>query len=786
MVIFHVEGTNRVTRRYIQYHVCVMCSLHLPPNRLSNKPVVSKQGGGGGGEMASPSPPISFGETWAFELPGRCNVYLSESRPLPRLRRDFGGSCTAAEAAEGRLIRFATENHSVVVVKDQISGEYSLSSSRLPSTTNGKSKKREERTKRTPKQRIKQKETTGCFCLAHSHLVSSGSGCDDSISLEAYALMSSPAASHSDNNTLATGNHSGLDDLKSVGNNTLSGGSSKCNPNKDAAYSLLVKCRQHTRERRGESNQAKPPRASGKSYREAISLQHRPLCVHACETTITTPSGDERGVAIFASSVKDGKLHLYLANADSVQARVHRDSATSSGIPCFQEVDLGLGINMDQGPDCSFRTASPITSLEACRSPNNTTTYVAISCYDGTIRVVALLFSKNPNEAEVINVEIRSNSTFLVDGPAVTLRFGCKDDDSLILVAGSLYGYACLFYQARSRKGEEQEFGGPLMIVDDLYDPQNNSEDSITSAHVARGSDGRLIIIVGTHRGRVLIFQQLQVVDKATQLLDKAARELAELQNQREQDRGEKSELECVVIEKKSRVNELNETFSRLRTKLDLMQATPPTLAADEREDAPVRDRHESQLHGEEILMNGCSGESESVINRRDSEPGTEPFPSEDPQTQLGSPTVQIDEIETERAQNQNLEENEPDDEPKGLEPESGAPHATDQRAVLHAELDDVTQELNEITENLSQCTAAISELDVQAVEREKGIQRLDSFPSRLKEVYDLERGTHRYEILREAEVPYPVQGITSSVTENGSLELFVTTTLTLHVFRER
>ncbi|EJK62840.1 hypothetical protein THAOC_16533 [Thalassiosira oceanica] len=686
---------------------------------------------------SSQSPPMSFGETCAVELPSRCNVYLSESRPLPRLRDVGGGSCTATE---GRLLRFATENHSVSLVKDQ------LSTSRLPSTTTDKSKKREVRTKTTPKQRFKQ-----CSCLAHSHLVRRGSGCDDFTSVEVYALMGSPAEvidAHSDNNTLTTGNHSA--------------GSSKCTPNMHATYSLLVKCRQYNQERKGQqSNQAKPSRASGKSYREAISLQYRPLCVHACETAISTTSGDESAVAIFVSSVKDGKLHLYLANADSVQCRVRQDSTIPSDIPCFQEVDLGLGNTNDKGSNCSFWSASPITSLEACHSPNNTT-YVAISCYDGTIRIVALFLSEDANEAKVVNVEIRSNSTFIVDGPALTLRFGCKDDGSLIVVAGSLYGYACLFYQVRSRKGEEQEFDGPLLIVDDLYDPQNNSEDSITSAHVARGSDGRLVIIVGTHRGRVLIFRQLQIVDKATQLLEKAAMELAELQNQSEHYRGVKSELECDIDAKKSRTSELNEICSRLRTKLDLMQVIPPTLAADEGDDAP------SQMEIDE--------------------PVTEPVPSEDPQTGLGSPNMQTDEIETELVPIQNLEENEPDDEPKGLElldSEPGAPHETDQ-AVLHAELDDVTEEMDWINEKLSECAAAIAELDDQAVEREKRIQRLESFPSRLREVYDLERSAHRYEILQEAQVPYPVQGITSSVTENGNMELFVTTTLTLHMFLAR
>ena len=722
------------------------------------------------GSCDSSQSPMSFGETFAVELPSRCNVYLSESQPLSRLRNVGGSSCVAAE---GGLLRFATEHHSVSLLKDQSSDEYTISTSRLPSPTNDKNRKREGRSKRTPKQRIKQKETTGCSCLAHSHLVRRGSGCVDFTSLEAYALMSSPVeaadARDSDNNTLATGNHSG--------------DSSKCTPNKDATYSLLVKCKQYKQEGQ-QSNQAKSPRASGRSYREAISIQYRPLCVHACETSISTSSGNESAVAIFASSVKDCKLHLYLAMTDSMQSRVSKDSAASSDVPCFQEVDLGLGSTKDKGPNCSLRTPSPITSLEACYSQNNTT-YVAISCYDGTIRVVALLFYKDPDEddAEAVNVEIRSSSTFLVDGPALTLRFGCKDD-SLILVAGSLYGYACLFYQAqtRSRKGEQQEFDGPLMIVDDLYDPQNDAEDSIASAHVARRSDGRLVIIVGTHRGRVLIFQQLQVIDRATQLLEQAARELAELQNQSEQVRGEKSELQCDIDAKKSRVNELNEVCSQLRTKLDLMQATPPTLAAGECDDVQVRDGLESQPNCEEIQTDDCSVESEPSVR----EPGAEPFSSEEPQTELGSPNIQADEIETDETERA---DDDPDDEPKGLElleAESGAPHATDQTEAMQAELDDATQEMNGINEKLSECTAAIAELDEDTVEREKRIQSLKSFPSRLREVCDPERRAHRYEILREARVPYPVQGITSSITENGSMELFVTTTLTLHVFRER
>ncbi len=89
----------------------------------------------------------------------------------------------------------------------------------------------------------------------------------------------------------------------------------------------------------------------------------------------------------------------------------------------------------------------------------------------------------------------------------------------MFLVAGSLCGFACAFYESFSSSGggaegdgRSRRFEGPFLVVDGLYDARGEGyEDCVTSVHACRGAGDRAAIAVGTQGGRVLMFQQLRL-----------------------------------------------------------------------------------------------------------------------------------------------------------------------------------------------------------------------------------------------------------------------------------
>ena len=245
-----------------------------------------------------------------------------------------------------------------------------------------------------------------------------------------------------------------------------------------------------------------------------------------------------------------------------------------------------------------FVFPTPIMALDACistKASNSTQCLtnenrLAVACYDGTIRIFTYqLKFENPDsdgdtdeedefvnqddddddydddddeEEEMTSDEIMSAdlttslkicnlrySTFIVDGPVVTLHFGksmfpdfhapttgeeCDPmplalTPHVFLVAGSLCGFACLFYEVpaaappRTKNNGSMDdngpllqsdddgspyFHGPLAIVDGLYDAQGEGyEDCVTSVHACHQDEKQSMIAVGTQGGRVLLFR---------------------------------------------------------------------------------------------------------------------------------------------------------------------------------------------------------------------------------------------------------------------------------------
>lgn len=192
-------------------------------------------------------------------------------------------------------------------------------------------------------------------------------------------------------------------------------------------------------------------------------------------------------------------------------------------------------------------TSSPASSS----SPTSATTNVnrlAIACYDGVVRILTYTI-QSTSDANIIRIARLHYSTFIVDGPVATLHFGnmtkqyssgqssssicdvpneegedlllcCNNsNDNLFLLAGSLCGLAFLFYEVppppnASIEGEKTQsvsypsFEGPVIIVDGLYDADNEGfEDCVTCVHAMTYHDA-MILAVGTQGCRLLLFQQ--------------------------------------------------------------------------------------------------------------------------------------------------------------------------------------------------------------------------------------------------------------------------------------
>ncbi|KAL3773286.1 hypothetical protein ACHAWO_003768 [Cyclotella atomus] len=462
-------------------------------------------------------------------------IYCTE---LPsRFVRSRISSKTADEA-----IRLATENHRVTLEHrdGKVGEEYSISTKRLASKKNGKSKEVKE-DKETCSTAINGEEI--CTCVSHSSL-SLKSKLDGILidSVEAFAIA---REYRPQSNSAAPTNEAKPSHVKSKSETSIGGVSITDSLKDDAgstvhdeangktlSYELLV----NFRITRDTELAAKTTRQ--RSMSETISLSFCPSIIHIAELSIST--GDKESgkdqivpvIGIYVSRSDDNRLRLYIATKQSLDEKVN-DNHGPVKSPCFILASLSFHpTNIETNDDATNQTASDLftfcSSITALDTLNENR--LAVALFDGTIHIMTYYLH---HSGSLPSLDCRvTRSMFIIDGPVVTLHFGelnmaqiCAETNhehmsSTFLVAGSLCGFACLFYEARqpcsgvigSGNNEQSNaalcFDGPLLLVDDLYDPNHCNEDCITAVCVCCLGDAKPMIAIGTQRGRILLFQR--------------------------------------------------------------------------------------------------------------------------------------------------------------------------------------------------------------------------------------------------------------------------------------
>jgi hypothetical protein len=149
---------------------------------------------------------------------------------------------------------------------------------------------------------------------------------------------------------------------------------------------------------------------------------------------------------------------------------------------------------------------------------------------------------------------------------------------SSFLVAGSLCGFACLFYEVPSSHhtpaGINQDtaafpcFNGPLPLVDELWDAVHEDEDCVTAVHACCSYDSRPMIAVGTHGGRVLVFERtkdaMYAFDESSFLIKAASKQeevvskMAEIKAEIDEFQSAKASLQLESERLESSITELH------------------------------------------------------------------------------------------------------------------------------------------------------------------------------------------------------------------------------------
>lgn len=295
---------------------------------------------------------------------------------------------------------------------------------------------------------------------------------------------------------------------------------------------------------------------------EKITVAFRPILVHIVELYVKNDDIDKRRnkvIGLFVASADDNKLRLFIASCEKLRSSCEKSHDTSFS---FDEVHFSKAFESLKSSDRRdpFVFPAQILSLDTCVVCNRTAGWrdvggiqfsekvanstsdiwnkLAVACYDGTICIYTYNIDmgndrkgsktdgKSSNDTEhpssilssfrMINLE---NSTFVVDGPVASLHFGktmvpaFNGTDEVIesnfLVAGSLCGFACLFYELpRCAHDSAVEFCGPVTLVDGLYDCQGEGfDDCVTAVHACCSEDAQILIAVGTNSGRILLYQ---------------------------------------------------------------------------------------------------------------------------------------------------------------------------------------------------------------------------------------------------------------------------------------
>ena len=550
------------------------------------------------------TPNHRLNEIFSKELPSRyCTSHIN-------IQSDILGDTEVDES-----IRLATECHSLSLsrrVKD-IGDGYALSSKKLPSSFKASQRSQLKQT------RENQRAESSIFsdgdtltCIAHS-FICLGSKQDDALAnIEVFAISREHQALPF-NPTSPTNNNSKPSHAKTKSETSISGLSLSDSVKEDVASNvpedvhrmtvscqLLIKTRYSVqsnasfdKEAINDATKHDTRAKQHKTMTEIVSLDFRPSIVHLRELSITSDSIESRDtmriptIGIYVASSDDNRLRLYCATRKSLTER-YDGGHHSVNTTCFSLTSLSIDRanqdELDENPGDNFVFNSSITALDTLGEDK-----LAVALFDGTIHIMSYLL-KHTGSLGCIKCQVQC-STFFVDGPVITLHFGVLNLEDIcsrtnqqpvsnvFLVAGSLCGFACVLYEKTDWQTSESaapSYGGPLPIVDELYDPSHGNEDCVTSVHTCCSNTANPMIAIGTQRGRILLFQrttdkkyafdETAFVREAKSKQEYLASKAAEIKSEIDSVRSYKETLQMEPEGLETSIIELNSEFDLLQT----------------------------------------------------------------------------------------------------------------------------------------------------------------------------------------------------------------------------
>lgn len=532
---------------------------------------------------------------------------------------------------------------------------------------------------------------------------------------------------------------------------------------------------------------SEPVTASQISVKEIMPLDFRPLFVHAAEVHVITSeshpnSSSSPAIGIFVASVDDNRLRLFMAPIVDVETwkRSDKNKGAKSDARCFAPITLDGAATSSPSDNNQERTVhehsiddslvftTPIMALDSYITeeeyhPSDGEKIIvkmnrlAIACYDGTVRIVTYHMINQRREKDDDNdssyqfYTLRC-SRFIVDGPVVSLQFGdakCAskvfsraETPSLYLVAGSLCGFACVFYEALLPPSPNQVskhsfgdrfFDGPLLVVDGLDDGLlEGNVDCVTAVHVSNAGTQQ-VILVGTQSGRIIVLQQCYKKrmewnrTEAEVVLNRQTRD--ELQFQIDQRRTQLSVLET---EHKSMATKANDLRITISTKQSNSNDIPELLSENVELTSDIGDKQD--LNAE--LKDACFDESMGGMGG------------------------------------------------DGAETETSLPITisnTDTTALTQIELASLERSIGGIESTIADLSIGLFDLHKRRAECAEKADRLSG--SLLHSIHM--RKFHQYVLLRDYHFPHPIHGIASGHRIEGdvsSQEIFVSTMRSFHV----
>eukprot|EP00571_Detonula_confervacea_P008840 CAMPEP_0172325986 /NCGR_PEP_ID=MMETSP1058-20130122/55239_1 /TAXON_ID=83371 /ORGANISM="Detonula confervacea, Strain CCMP 353" /LENGTH=853 /DNA_ID=CAMNT_0013042661 /DNA_START=38 /DNA_END=2599 /DNA_ORIENTATION=+ len=795
---------------------------------------------------------------------------ISRRRRLPPTTTASHQKC--GKKASAPIMRFGTERHSLTLLQKNTESSlergrgrgrgdgYHLSVARLPSSKSASRK--DEQGKKAKK--ASMKKSTGTkndpnenidVCLSHSSVFwedddengSEPQPCQGS-SMEVFAMMKTPDADtdnakeqkSSDNNSLTThGSHSMPEVGKDAGGDITDqkstveavGSSTKNNDGESSAssnYYLMIKSRvlleQMHQEKKGQSihdqssddaldpGTDKPTITSRMSSTvETISLDFRPMSVHATELHISTGAANSQtscsAIGIFVASVDDNRLRLYVTTKEALERRMTEHGARET--PCFASVSDIAAMSEAQGLAMADESSSeplvfstPIMAMDTCvtdeecpaslspgeQKSDTKLNRLAIACYDGTVRILTYQLKSQKRDRDDNDPPLQFRplrcTTFTVDGPVVSLHFGVTSSPeippsfspSLFLVAGSLCGFACVFYESSLPSSSESTqsnstlfFDGPVPVVDGLYDArQEGYEDCVTSVHASCRTENQQMIVVGTQGGRVLIFERVQ--NTREDPVETAKREKDELISHIGEKEKEISRLQSEKEDWDVMAGVLNAIVSETRSKIEFLANESRTTNTESYELNTREVGEWCEAVGGDWEM--CCGRGSGELEKHNE--ADVALESKDEEC--------LDELT-------NVARKEEDAEPTHSNTNASieTPIASKEMSSFQTKLIEAQTELAPLDQKIAAHVSKIAELSNvldDALDDLLRAERTINSPVSSMHIGSM-RKMHRYKFLWEYHLPYPIHGIASTHANVGvGQEIFISTRRSFHVFR--